>query len=155
MNVKPNYIVIPTILIIISIFGQLFSQAGMRWYFTLKLPIFTPHAIVFSLVWKIIYVMLGAALLIIWNKFPRTGRFYSIIFTFIINSILNMAWTYFFFYKHMIGLSIFNALLLVLSTYVLILIIWPMSRLTASLLIPYALWLTFAVYLNIGVWLLN
>lgn len=156
MRVKLNYFIIPALAIIVSAVSNIMTDTGMRWYYQeLHVPFFTPPIWVFSIVWHIIYVMSTAAVLIAWNQFPRTIRFWTIIALFAVNALLTIAWSYWFFYQHALGLAIGSAFLIALTVLILIQLVWPLSRLTALLVTPYAAWSAFAVVLNVAIWWLN
>ena len=69
--------------------------------------------------------------------------------------VINALWTAIFFRFKLIGFSVFW-ILLVLGTSIPVFILFiRVSRLAGYLLIPYLVWLTFATYLNIGIYALN
>jgi len=155
MKIKINYIVIPLLIITVGSLGALITGYGMEWYATIQLPPYTPSSTFISWMWRIIYLMITTSILIIFNKLNRDWRFYSVINLFITNGLLNILWSYLFFNQHMIGASTLVALLLVITVYLLIWLIWPQSRTAALLLVLYAGWITFASYLNYVILLLN
>ena len=69
--------------------------------------------------------------------------------------IVNFFWPLFFFNAQAYGLSLLWLLLLWGLVLWMIVIFRKTSALAAWLQIPYLLWLTFAAYLNAGVWFLN
>ena len=79
ISIRLNYIVIGLITLIVSTLGRVFSSAGMRWYYTLKLPSFTPPSWVFGIVWTIIFVATATAVALVWNRFERDRQFWLII----------------------------------------------------------------------------
>lgn len=150
-----NHIVIPAIAITILTLGGYFSRTNMNWYATLAKPALTPPRWAFPIAWNIIYILTTIAALVIYNKFERTNRFWLIITLLIMNAFLNCLWSYLFFRNHLIGWALVDAILLTVNTYALIITIWPISSIIASLLIPYALWSSFAIILNYQLWHLN
>lgn len=153
--IKPNYIIIPLITIFVSVLGSMITSSGMKWYKTLKLPAFTPPGAAIGAVWTVIFILATISLLIVWNKFQNTEQFWIIIGLFAVNAFLNVFWSYLFFGVHMLNAAVVEAALLDLSVIVLIVLIWPFSRLAAGLLIPYAAWTAFATYLTYIIWSLN
>ena len=154
--IKINYLVIPAITILIALTGRFFSKKGMKWYHsTLRLPSITPPDWVFGVVWPIIFSLTTVVVIWIWNSGVEQSQFLLIMKLFGINALLNLSWSYLFFVKHLILLSVINSVLLLLITVLLIFYIWPIWVLMAFLLIPYALWLAFATYLDYCVWELN
>lgn len=152
---KLNYFIIPLITIITSLSGSWFTNKGMDWYNKLKLPDFTPPGSVIGIVWTIIFILTTISALIVWNKFDYDNKFWLIIGLFILNAILNALWSFIFFYSGQIGPAIIEMLVLEATVIGLIVLIWPLSKLAAGLLIPYSAWVLFATYLAYSIWNLN
>lgn len=155
ISIKLNYLVIGLITLVVSMFGRIFSSAGMQWYYTLKLPSFTPPSWTFGIVWTIIFVTTASAVALVWNRFERDRTFWLIIALFALNAILNVLWTYLFFSQHKIGFALVDAGFLFISVLSLIVLIGQRSLFVASLLAPYLGWMTFAIFLNAAVWWMN
>jgi len=68
---------------------------------------------------------------------------------------LNVFWSYLFFNQHQILASIIEMIILDTTVIVLILLLWPISKLASYLLMPYAVWVAFATYLTYQILLLN
>jgi translocator protein len=159
---RPNYIVIPLITIIVSVVGGFFSSRGVQgWYLTINKPSWTPPGAVIGAVWTIIFILSTISALIVWNHPSHTGnpdlrtRYFWIAAIFLLNAFLNVFWSYLFFEKHLIFPAIWEAIALDLSVLALIVLIWPITRLSSALLFPYAAWTAFASYLTYNVWILN
>ncbi|PIR66294.1 MAG: hypothetical protein COU51_04675 [Parcubacteria group bacterium CG10_big_fil_rev_8_21_14_0_10_36_14] len=69
--------------------------------------------------------------------------------------MLNFLWSYLFFDQHLFFLAIIEASILGFSVLILIIFIWPVSRLASILLFPYFGWVAFATYLTYAIWVLN
>ena len=154
-TLRLNYFLIPAITVLVSTLGGYFTSYGMVWHKTLNLPSYIPPYITFSIAWTTIFILTTVAALIVWNSFQRNLRFWMIMGFFAINALLNVLWTYLFFYNHLIGVAALEAALLYFSIIILMLLIWPISYLTALLLLPYLGWMTFATYLNYVIWMIN
>ncbi|MBD3361761.1 tryptophan-rich sensory protein [Candidatus Woesearchaeota archaeon] len=152
---KPNYIIIPLVTILVSVIGSYLTSSGMNWYKTIELPSFTPPGSFIGAVWTVIFVLTTISALIVWNNYSGTEKFWWIIGLFMANAILNLLWSLLFFNQHLIFLAIFDAAFLDLIVIALMILIWPLSKLGAGLLLPYAIWAAFATYLNYRIWLLN
>ena len=152
---KWNYIIIPLAVIAVSLIGGRFTSAGMAWYKTIRLPGFTPAGFVIGIVWTVIFTLCAVCLLLLWNKGLSGNRVWVIVALFTVNGLLNILWSYLFFTRHAIGWAVAEAALLDATVIILIILIWPLSRLAAALLIPYAAWTAFAAYLTYSVWRLN
>ena len=74
---------------------------------------------------------------------------------FIAQLIVNFFWSLIFFNAQAYGFAVLWLLLLWALVLWMILEYRKTDPLAALLQLPYLLWLTFAAYLNIGVWLLN
>jgi len=156
-KLKRNYLLIPLITILVSYTGSIFTSMGINsgWYDLINKPSWTPPGSVIGIVWTIIFILSTISALIVWNKLEKDKRFWRIIYLFVINAGLNVFWSFLFFAQGLMGLAMIEAALLGISVYILIYLIWPESKLAASLLIPYALWVSFATFLNYSIWILN
>ncbi len=91
-----------------------------------------------SLIWDVVDVISTTAVVIVWNQFERGMRFWLIIALFVVNVFLNVYRSYLFFHQHQVGVALLGALLLELTIFLLIFLMWPVSHKTTYLLIPYA-----------------
>lgn len=147
--------------------GILFSQAAgiigaqftapaiPSWYVTLVKPALTPPNYVFAPVWITLYTLMGIAFGIVWHNGGRSPDARIALGLFAVQLLLNIAWTAVFFGLHMPFAALFVMAALWLVSAKTASAFKPFSRLAASLFVPYLAWLTFAAYLNAGVWLLN
>jgi tryptophan-rich sensory protein len=121
---------------------------------TIVQPPLSPPALVFPVVWALLYALMGISAAMIYLSPPSEQRFSSLAL-YVLQLIVNFFWSILFFNLQAFG----GALLWLIVLWVLIL--WmilsfrKVSPLAAKLQIPYLLWVTFAGYLNAGVWLLN
>ncbi len=155
VNIKPNYIVFSAITFVISLLGRFYASSGMRWYYTLNLPNYTPPGWVIGTVWTVIYVLSTIAVIMVWNNFSRDRHFYFILGLFALNACFNVLWTYLFFYRQSISLAFFDALAVFTTLLALIVAVGQSSLTVAALLVPYLAWITFATGLNFVVWIMN
>jgi tryptophan-rich sensory protein len=121
----------------------------------LTLPSWTPPGSTIGMVWTTIFILSTIAIILLWNKSQRDKRFKLIITLLIANGLLNLFWSFLFFYSGLIGVAFFEAILLDISVILLIIFIWPKNKLASLLFLPYALWVAFAAYLNYIIWTLN
>lgn len=156
MKIKPNYIIVPLISIIVAVVGSLATSANLAsWYSTLALPSFAPPGQIIGIVWMILYILITISALLFWNKIRHDKKFQVITGIFLANAFLNAFWSYVFFSLHEIGWAILVSVTMALTIYALVYLIYPKQRTAALLLIPYGLWVTFATYLNYLIWTLN
>jgi len=156
---KPNYILIPFFAFLVSYTGSIFTSTGMGWYATINKPIWTPPGMVIGLVWTVIFILATISALRVWNKkYTKVERYNHILWImilFVVNGILNIEWSFLFFYMHNMYFATIEAGVLGLSVLALILVIWPVSKLGSALLIPYVGWVSFATYLTYLVYTMN
>ncbi len=157
MFIRPNYIIIPLIAIICGLLGRLFARSydAWAWYQTLQLPSITPPNHVFPAVWTTIFVLTAFAAILAWNTFERNFQFWGIMALFCLNAFLNVFWTYLFFSQRMIGAALLEAIALELVTVLLLGMVASRSYIVGALLVPYAIWNLFAIYLNYMIWITN
>ena len=129
-----------------------FSADWESWYGGLVKPPLTPASIVFFPVWIILYGLMGVALGAVWSK---TKMWYSWIGLFYVSLAFNAAWVLFFFGLHATLIALFDVSCLALLLSILTLSAWEIDQRSTYLLAPYLLWVFFAVYLNLGIWVLN
>jgi len=152
---KPNYILIPLYALGVQLIGRSLTDANSVWYANLIKPAYMPPNWVFGVVWTIIFALTTISALIFWNKAYGTKNFWYIIGMFIANSLFNVGWSYLFFVMHALGYALLRAITLEITVIGLITVLWKYSKTASLLLLPYALWVGFAIILNYHIWLLN
>ncbi|MGM0500926.1 MAG: TspO/MBR family protein [Bacillota bacterium] len=125
------------------------------WYSSLNKPFFNPPAWVFSPVWIVLYFLIGISLYLIWIKQEKSYRTKAAWQVFVIQLLLNIAWSaaFFTFESPLAGLLVILLLWVVILG--MIYIFYQVSRWSSYLLIPYFLWVSFAVVLNWSILILN
>lgn len=128
---------------------------NMNWFHSLKKPFLAPPDWIFTPIWAILYFMIFLSLVF----FLKTNgnlryKFLPIIF-FTTQMILNFAWSYVFFSIQRIDLAFIVIILLWVTLLITIAMFFKQSRISAYLLVPYFLWVSFATYLNYGYLRLN
>jgi len=139
----------------IGFLAGLLSREGVRLYSeTVIKPPLTPPAIVFPIVWTVLYALMGFAAARVFLSESSTERTRGLRL-FAVQLVLNFCWPLLFFNIQAFGIAFF--LLLVLWATVLRMIVsFSMTDKAAAFSqLPYIFWLTFAACLNAGVWLLN
>ena len=149
-----SYILIPLVTILVAFAGgQLTMRSVATWYKTIRKPTWTPPGAVIGAVWTVLYILAAISALVVWNLPSPVPVVVAGLF--ILNAIVNVFWSYVFFYLHKMGAAIWVCLFLDLTIVLLIWFIAPLSLLTGWLLVPYAAWVSFASYLNYRVWEMN
>jgi len=154
MRTMLAYVLIPLATIVTATLGSMFTTNGLGWYRTQSVPSWTPRKSVISGVWTAIFLLATMSALIAWRNVPDSQHFLLGI-AFLTNALLNVLWSAVFFTFHQKGLAVFEAVLLALSVVYLIIVLWPYSVWASVLLVPYFLWVCFAILLTFSVWRRN
>lgn len=124
------------------------------WYQKLNKPPLTPPPAYFPIAWGILYVLMLCAFFIILFK-PNCREKYIAINLFFIQFFLNLIWSYLFFEIKSIDLALLDVLLLLITVTFTTVYFFKLSKTAGVLMIPYILQVSFALYLNLGIKILN
>ncbi len=133
--------------------GLLTRDAAGIYASTINKPPLSPPAVVFPIVWTILYALMGIGAARVATSPNRKND--VALNLFVIQLIVNFFWSFFFFNAQAFGFAALWLVLLWVLVLLMIIAFWRVDRLAAWLQIPYLIWLTFAAYLNFGVYLLN
>lgn len=125
------------------------------WYDPLAKPPLTPPNWVFGPAWTFLYVLMATAFYRILRLDPAAPGRGRAILLFAIQLVFNAGWSFAFFAAEnpLLGLAVILPMeALILAT---LWAFWRLDRVAAYCLVPYAMWVAFATYLNVGVWMLN
>ncbi len=128
------------------------------WYSGLNKPSFNPPNWLFGPAWTTLYTLMGISFALVWNKLDEKGfKLFDLrgVSFFLIQFVLNLAWSSIFFSWHKIGLALIE--ILVLWVFILLTIIhfYRFHKVAGILLIPYILWVSFATVLTASIYYLN
>lgn len=131
------------------------SKSGMRLYSdTVSQPPLSPPSWLFPIVWGILYALMGisAARIYLSPPSPERSRGLNL---YVLQLIVNFFWSLIFFNAQAFLFAFFWLMFLWLLVLGMIFLFYRTDPLAGKLQIPYLLWLSFAAYLNLGVWYLN
>ena len=134
--------------------SALVTNGSMGIYEEIITPPLAPPSWLFPVVWTILFALMGIGAARIYLAPPSKARSRGLNL-FIAQLVVNFFWSPVFFNLQAFGLAFFWLLLLWGLVIWMILTFRKVDRTAANLQIPYLLWLTFAAYLNAGVWYLN
>ena len=117
-------------------------------------PPLSPPAIVFPVVWVILYALMGASAARIALTPPSAART-TALRLYLLQLAVNFFWSILFFNFQAYGLAFVWLVILWTLIVRMALSFRELDRTAAALLVPYLLWVLFAGYLNYGVWMLN
>lgn len=131
------------------------TRDGARLYNeTIRQPPLSPPAIAFPIVWGILFLLMGIGAARIYLAPASQARSRSLLL-FAVQLGFNFFWSIIFFNLQRFGLAFLWLVVLWGLILWMILSFRRVDPLTAWLQVPYLLWVTFAAYLNVGVWVLN
>ncbi len=150
-----SYIIGVLIPLAVGALSALLTMGNMDLYAQgiLKPPL-APPGWLFPVVWTILYALMGLGSAIIWLEPPSAERNRALNL-YIAQLIVNFFWSLIFFNAQAFGFAALWLILLWVLVALMILQFWKVNRNAALLQIPYLIWLTFAAYLNIAIWILN
>ena len=119
-----------------------------------KQPPLSPPSIVFPIVWGILFILMGMGAARIYLSPASKARSRSLLL-FLVQLAFNFFWSIIFFNLQAFGFAFLWLIALWILILLMILSFREVDQPAAWLQIPYLLWVSFAVYLNFGVWLLN
>lgn len=131
------------------------TREGMKLFTdAMAQPPLSPPPLLFPIVWTILYALMGYGSARIWLSTPSPDRSRALNL-YAIQLVVNFFWSLIFFNAQAFGFAFFWLLLLWGLVLLMILAFDKIDPLSAKLQVPYLIWLTFAAYLNLGVWYLN
>lgn len=130
-------------------------SGGTKLYQTINQPPLSPPGWVFPIVWTILYVLMGEAAYRVLTSGADKEQIRKALIAYGVQLFLNFLWPLFFFG----GQMYLTAFIILIALWIAILVTtrWfsQIDEIAGDLLLPYLLWVTFAGYLNLGVFLLN
>ena len=125
------------------------------WYKTLSKPWFNPPNWAFPVAWTILFVLMGVAFWRVLRRAPQTPLRTLAVCLFVAQLALNVGWSVAFFAGH----SPIHGLVVIVPFWLLIVATaWVFGRIDRPagwLLVPYGLWVAFAIVLNAAIWRMN
>ena len=122
------------------------------WYSQLIKPNFNPPDWIFAPVWTTLYLMMTLAIWFFWHS---KNKDINTIYIYFIHIVFNTTWSIVFFALHQIFLALIVLLILFCLIIILILRFKRVNIVSSYLMIPYLLWTTFALFLNLNLLILN
>jgi len=124
------------------------------WYAALRKPPWNPPPWIFAPVWTALYAAMAVAAWRVWRRGGWSEQRQALGF-FIVQLVLNAAWTPLFFGLHRPGLALLDLTVLWLAIGATMVIFYREDRVAGFLFVPYFIWVSFAACLNFAVWGLN
>ena len=129
-----------------------FIISGSTDYNSLIQPELAPPAILFPIVWTILYFLMGLSYGIITIYSDLDSDVKTIYYS---QLIVNLIWPIIFFVMKNRLLALIWIILLLILIIIMIIKFYKKNKVASLIQIPYLLWTIFATYLNFSIYLLN
>lgn len=127
-------------------------EAG-EWYYAITKPSWTPPDWTFAAAWSVLYVLMALAMWLVWES-GHANRNGALVF-WLLQLAFNALWMWLFFGLHRVGWAMGELVLLIGLSILCIKAFSMASRAAALLMLPYLIWLVFALALNFSIWTLS
>lgn len=127
------------------------TRDSMDIYKYIVLPPLAPPSWIFPVVWTILYILMAISATIVYEKSSKT----SALTLYGLQLIVNFIWPILFFNGRMFSAAFICLIILWILVLWMIIKFYKVRPIAAYLQIPYLIWLTFALYLNWNVFVLN
>ncbi len=142
--------------LLVGFLGSLATASSVQtWYPLLTKPPLNPPNWIFAPMWTAIYILIGINFYLLWQKKTNQKITSQVFAVFLIQLGLNAVWSPIFFGLQSPFLALIIIVLLLISLIWLALQLKTDHALNFWLLLPYLMWVAFAAYLNLGIFLLN
>ncbi len=147
-----KFIICIALPLVVGGLSALLTHDGMVTFQSLNKPPFSPPAWLFPIAWTILYILMGvASYLVVVDEEPHQLA----LITYGIQLLFNFCWSIIFFN---FGAYLFSFIWLVLLWVLILITMFQFFKIcpwAGYLMLPYLLWVTFAGYLNLSIYLLN
>jgi len=132
-----------------GLIGSVFTDTGM-WYQSLTKPFFQPPNYLFGIVWPILFLLMGVSLYLVWDmRNIRALRLFGL------QLVLNILWSALFFGLKQPILALIEIFVLWYFIFLTTKEFYKINKTAGYLLVPYLLWVSFAIVLNLSIVILN
>lgn len=133
--------------------GSLLTTPALStWYASLRKPSWTPPNWLFGPVWTILFIAMAIAAWLVWRKVGLTAAPMQL---FLLQLLLNVAWSALFFRLRSPGLAFAEIVMLWFVILATSIEFWRAIPAAGWLLLPYLIWVSYATALNFSIWRLN
>lgn len=145
-----------SILIPLAVGGlsALLTMGSMQEFATLNKPPLSPPGWLFPVVWTVLYILMGiASYLVSTSSKPYRSR--TALTVYAIQLVFNFFWSIIFFNLEWYLFAFIWLVALWILIIITAVLFYRISKPAGYLMIPYILWVTFAAYLNLAIFILN
>lgn len=153
-KLKP-YIISVIIALAVGGVSALLTKNNMNIFEKINMPPLSPPSVVFPIVWAVLYILMGISSAIIYKNGTDREEVQSALKVYALQLAVNFFWSLIFFNMQAYLFAFVWLVLLWVLVIVMIVKFKKISPAAAWLQIPYLLWITFAGYLSLMIYLLN
>ncbi|WP_434309312.1 TspO/MBR family protein [Hominifimenecus sp. rT4P-3] len=132
--------------------SSLLTQNSMETFASINKPALAPPGWLFPMVWTILYILMGVASYLVLTSGKPSDTALTV---YGIQLVFNFFWSIIFFNLELYLFAFIWLVLLWLLILLTTILFYQISKPAGYLMIPYLLWVTFAGYLNLSIYLLN
>lgn len=156
MKINWKKLIIAVIIpLIVGGVSALLTKDNMIMFDVIRKPPLSPPKWVFPVVWTILYVLMGIASYLVARERVPSGRKTGALAFYGLQLAFNFAWTIIFFNLEQYLFAFIWLCALWLLILITMLLFFRINKKAGLLMLPYLLWVSFAGYLNYGIFLLN
>lgn len=131
------------------------TKDSMKTFESLVKPALSPPGFVFPIVWTLLFILMGVSAYLVWTSDAPRIQKQRALAVYGVQLAINFLWSIIFFNLDAYLFAFVWLLLLWLMIILMIYLFGKISRTAAYLQIPYLLWVSFAGYLNLAIYLMN
>ncbi len=135
--------------------SALFTMDSMMAFDAVSKPPLSPPGWLFPVVWTILYTLMGIASYLVYTSDAPEGQKNKALWLYGIQLAVNFFWSPIFFNLQAYLFAFIWLMLLWALIIATTVAFWRISKTAGILMLPYLVWVTFAAYLNFGIYLLN
>lgn len=141
-------------LLVEAISGWFTSMSLRSWYPLLQKPVWNPPRWVFAPTWTVLYLLMAVAIWLVWKEknSPWKETAYK---CFAVQLLLNLLWTPLFFGLQCPLCALIDIIILWIFIVATLISFYAVRPVAGWLLVPYLLWVSYALTLNAAIWYLN
>ena len=128
---------------------------GMDGFKILNKPPLSPPGWIFPVVWTILYLAMGLASYLIYKSAAPQYKKNNALLFYGLQLFFNFFWSIIFFRWEMYLFAFVWLMVMWILIIITTLKFWKIDKRAGILMVPYLLWVTFAAYLNLGIYILN
>ncbi len=135
--------------------SALLTRGSMESFAMINKPPLSPPAILFPIVWTILYVLMGLASYFVYVSDIAPGTKRVALTLYGVQLFFNFFWSILFFNLEAYLTAFVWLVILLILIVATAMLFYAIDKKAGYLLIPYILWVTFAGYLNLAIYFLN